>query len=142
LLSEYDQGDLVRIELERRIGPGNDFPAVLLLDVLADRKDPDVGEDCLSRHHFDPARLGGVLVAGKADDVDPVVRKNKSARRGIAAVVNLDRTARFPLGRIADMKPPVPALTSLSCRIGSPRMNATRVIEPLTSRGRLASPTW
>ena len=31
------------------------------------------------------------------------------------------------------MKPPTPALTSLSCLIGSPRMKATRVIEPLTS---------
>ena len=31
------------------------------------------------------------------------------------------------------MNPPVPALTSLSWRIGSPRRNATRVIEPSTS---------
>jgi hypothetical protein len=31
------------------------------------------------------------------------------------------------------MNPPAPALTSLSCRIGSPRMNATRVMAPITS---------
>ena len=31
------------------------------------------------------------------------------------------------------MKPPAPALTSLSRRIGSPRRNASRVSEPLTS---------
>ena len=42
-------------------------------------------------------------------------------------------TARIPVGRIADMNPPAPALTSLSCRIGSPRRKATRVIDPLMS---------
>ncbi len=48
-------------------------------------------------------------------------------------------TARMPLGRMADMKPPAPALTSLSRRIGSPRRNPTRVIEPLTSCMAFAS---
>ena len=40
-------------------------------------------------------------------------------------------TARIPLGKIADMKPPCPFLTSLSLRIGSPRRNESRVIAPL-----------
>ncbi len=48
-------------------------------------------------------------------------------------------TARRPLGRMADMKPPAPDLTSLSRRIGSSRRNPTRVIEPLTSCMAFAS---
>ena len=48
--------------------------------------------------------------------------------------------ARMPLGRIADMNPPVPVLTSLSRRIGSPRMKATLVIDPFTSSMESALP--
>src|SRR5271166_1119033 len=54
LLGKYDQVDLIRIEFKRRIGPGDDFLAVLLLHVLADRQHPDVGQDCLRRHDLDP----------------------------------------------------------------------------------------
>src|SRR5271170_1173435 len=91
LLGKYDQVDLIRIKLERRVGPGDDFLAILLLHVLADRQDPDVGEDCLRRHDFDPAHLRGFLVAGKTDDVDLIVGENESAGRRIAAIVDLDR---------------------------------------------------
>src|SRR5271168_2639866 len=35
LLGKYDQVDLIRIELKRRVGPGDHLLAVLLLHVLA-----------------------------------------------------------------------------------------------------------
>ena len=95
LLGKDDQVDLIRIEFKRRVGPGDNLLAVLLLHVLADRQHADIGENCLRRHDFDPARLGGVLVAGKTNDVDPIVGENETAGRRIAAVVDLDRHGAF-----------------------------------------------
>ena len=84
MLSKDDEIDLIRIELERRVGPGNDLLAILLFDVLADGEDAHIGEDRLRRHDFDPSGLGGFLVARKTDDVDAVIGENESAGRRIA----------------------------------------------------------
>jgi hypothetical protein len=133
-LSKDNEVDLLRVELERRVGPGDDLLAVLLFCVRADGEDAHVGEDLLRRHDFDPSSLGGFLVAREADDVDAVIGENESASRRIAVVVGLDRdralSARQDRGY--ESAPP-PAVTSLSCRIGSPRRKAVRVIEPSAS---------
>src|SRR6202453_3738720 len=91
MLSKDDEIDLIRVELQRGVGSGDDLLAVLLFHALADGQDAHIGEDRLRNHDFDPSRLGRVLVAGKTDDVDPVIRKNESARSRIAVVVDLDR---------------------------------------------------
>jgi|SRR5271166_217730 len=137
LLGENDQVDLAGVQLQGGVGAGHDFLAVLLLDVLTDRKHPHIGENGLRSENFDPSRLCRVVVARDADDVNAVVGQDEPAGRGISAVVDLDRDR----SQMADMKPPPsPGLTSLSRRIGSPRISPTRVIEPLTSFIAFASP--
>ena len=43
MLSKDDEVDLIRVELERRVGPRDDLLAILLFDVLADGEDAHVG---------------------------------------------------------------------------------------------------
>ena len=133
MLSKDDEIDLVGVELERRVRPSDHLLAILLFDVLTDGEDTHVGQDRLRCHHLDPPGLGGLIVARKANNVNSIIGQNESASRRVAFVVDLDRDCALSSREIADMKPPVPALTSLSCRIGSPRRNATRVIDPSTS---------
>src|ERR1700733_7424976 len=95
MLSKNDEVDLIRVELERRVGPGDDLLAVLLFYVLANGEHAHIGEDRLRRHNFDSSSLGGFLVAGKTDDVDAVIGENESASRRIAVVIDLDRDCAF-----------------------------------------------
>ena len=60
VLSKDDEIDLIRVELQRRVGSGDDLLAVLLFHVLADGQDAHIGEDRLRRHDFDPSSLGGL----------------------------------------------------------------------------------
>src|SRR5271157_4270284 len=53
LLGENDQVDLAGVQLQGGVGAGHDFLAVLLLDVLTDRKHPHIGENGLRSENFD-----------------------------------------------------------------------------------------
>src|SRR5271165_7069533 len=91
MLSQYDQVNLFRIELERRVRARDNLFSVLLFYVLTDREHADIGKDWLRGHDFNSSSLRGFVVARETDDVDPIVGENESAGRGIAAVVDLDR---------------------------------------------------
>ena len=106
MLSQYDQINLFRIEFERRVRARDNLFSVLLFYVLTDREHADIGEDLLSRHDFDASSLRGFVVARETDDVDPIVGENESPAEESLLLSILIATARFPLGRIADMKPP------------------------------------
>ena len=73
MLSEDDEIDLVRVEFERRVRPGDHFLAILLFDVLADREDAHIGENRLRRHDLDPSGLGGLIVARETNNIDSII---------------------------------------------------------------------
>src|SRR5579871_4689277 len=57
VLSKDNEVDLIRIELERCVGSGDDLLAVLLFDILANGEHAHIGEDRLRRHDLDPSSL-------------------------------------------------------------------------------------
>src|ERR1700689_4558490 len=109
MLSKDDEIDLIRVELQRGVGSGDHLLAVLLFHALADGQDAHIGEDRLRNLTSTPRALVDSSSRARRTTSTRSFGRMKPPAVESPSLSILIATARFPVGRIADMNPPAPA---------------------------------